>query len=230
MFYTALGHQPEVWEDRRFLTHLLAGVRWTMERGDALRRPPAGARVLFAAGAPRLLQHADGGALRWPEADGAITVEPGSGSAVSKDAFADARIHVEFMVPEGDDQEHGNSGVYIQRRYEVQILDSARQPPTVSSCGALYRSRAPDFAAALPSGQWQTFDIWFRAARFDGDAKAGNARCTVVHNGIVIHHEAELDKQTGAGIAEGADPQPLLLQDHGSRVKFRNVWVLPLGR
>ena len=227
MFYTALGHRPEVWDDGRFLSHLLAGVRWTMGRTDVLTRAPAAAMRLCAAGEEPLLRHADGGALRWDNANGVLTVVPGSGGAVSKQPFGDARIHVEFMVPADDAKEHGNSGVYVQRRYEVQILDTAGQAPTPGNCGALYQARAADFNAALPAGQWQALDIWFRAARYEGDAKTEHARFTVVLNGILIHRDAELTKPTGAGIGEGPDAQPLLLQDHGSAVRFRNVWVLP---
>ncbi len=228
MFYTALGHRPEVWEDRRFLTHLLAGMRWVMARTDVLTRAPTDSVVFDPTGPTPTVQHADGGALRWNVDAGVMVVVPGSGSAVSRQPFADARIHVEFAVPKDDAAQHGNSGVYIQRRYEVQILDSAGQAPTPGNCGALYHARAADFNAALPADEWQTFDIWFRAARYDGDQKTANARFTIVHNGIVVHDDVELSRQTGAGIAEGPEPQPLMLQDHGSGVRFRNVWVLPL--
>lgn len=229
MFYTALGHRPEVWDDGRFLSHLLAGVRWTMGRADLLTKAPPAAVRLCAPGEEPLLRHADGGALRWDNdnEDGVLTVSPGSGGAVSKQPFADARIHVEFMVPADDTKEHGNSGVYIQRRYEVQILDSAGAAPDSRRCGGIYGFRPPSVNAALPSGQWQSFDVWFCAARFDADGnKVENARISVVHNGIVVHADVELPGPTGAGLAEGPEAQPLLLQDHGSAVSFRNLWIV----
>jgi len=214
VFYTALGHRPEVWRDPRFLTHLLAGVRWTIDRDGALAKAPRGATVLFAGGE---------GTPGWKVVDGGLEVEPERGSAVSEAAFGDQRIHVEFAVPE--DAERGNSGVYVQRRYEVQILDSHGRAPDPRECAALYGQRAPDFNASRPAGAWQSFDIWFTAARFEGERKTANARITVLHNGILVHHEVELTDKTGQGMAEGKNPQPLLLQAHGSRVRFRNVWV-----
>lgn len=217
VFYTALGHRPEVWRDERFLTHLVAGVRWTIDRDGALGRAPDGAAVT--------LTHDGGKPLQWPSEDRAWTVKPGTGSAITAQVVGDCRIHVEFQVPEGDAKEHGNSGVYIQRRYEVQILDSHGKAPGVHECGAIYGARAPAFNASLPAGAWQTFDLWFTAAQFDGERKTKNARLTVVHNGIVVHRDVELARKTGVGQPEGAAPGPILLQDHGSPVRFRNVWV-----
>lgn len=223
VFYTALGHRPEVWRDARFMSHLLAGIRWTQDRDGALGRPPQGATILVG-GDGKALVGAGGKELGWKATGGEFEVEPGSGDALSARAFGDQRIHVEFAVPA--DAAQGNSGVYVQRRYEVQILDSFGKAADEHACGALYGVRAPDFNASLPSGEWQTFDIWFRAARFDGDKKTATARITVLHNGILVHHEVELPSKTGQGQAEGPDAQPLLLQDHGSRVRFRNVWLL----
>lgn len=217
VFYTALGHRPEVWRDERFLSHLLAGVRWSMDAKDTLRRAPQGTTTTK-------LTHEDGSAPRWHADGDVLTITPGTGSLITAQPVSDCRIHVEFQVPAGDGQ-HGNSGIYIQRRYEVQILDSYGKPPGVHECGALYGRTAPMFNASLPAGTWQSYDIWFTAAKFDGDRKTKNARITVVHNGIVVHRDAELAGKTGAGTAEGRAPLPVLLQDHGSKVKFRNVWV-----
>ncbi len=226
VFYTALGHRPEVWRDARFATHLLAGVRWTLDRDGALGRAPEGATVLVQPDGTHALRGADGKDLRWKTRDGALDVTVGTSSGVSEAAFGDLRAHVEFQVP--SDDHRGNSGVYIQRRYEVQILDSAGRAAGKQECGALYNERAPDFNASHAAGTWQTFDLWFRAARFDGDKKMENARVTVLHNGILVHRDVELKGPTGQGIAEGKDPQPLLLQEHGSAVRFRNVWVVAL--
>lgn len=222
VFYTALGHRPEVWRDARFTTHLLAGLRWTIDRDGALGRAPQGATQLVGDG-ETTLRAGDGGDLAWKLVDGVLEVEPGQGNALSPAAYGDHRIHVEFAVPE--DQGRGNSGVYVQRRYEVQILDSFGREPGVHECGAVYGQRAPDFGASLPSGAWQTFDIWFRAARFEDGGRTEPARITVAHNGILVHRDVALTGKTGQGLIEGHEPQPLLLQDHGSRVRFRNVWV-----
>jgi hypothetical protein len=137
-------------------------------------------------------------------------------------------------LPEGESRgNRGNSGVYLQRRYEVQILDSFGHDAEPFDCGALYEYRPPRVSAARPAGRWQTLDITFRAARWadggDGEfTKTANARITVFHNGVLIHDDVELTRQTGLGLPEGPDPQPILFQDHGNPVRFRNVWVRPI--
>jgi hypothetical protein len=139
---------------------------------------------------------------------------------------------VEFRVPyepgKGG-QGRGNSGVYLQDRYEVQVLDSFGLEPGLGDCGALYQIAAPPPAVCLPPLAWQTFDITFRAPRFDASGrKTENARITVIHNGIKIHDNLELPHTTG-GAAPGEVPSgPLRLQDHGNPVRYRNIWVQPL--
>lgn len=144
--------------------------------------------------------------------------------------FQDFRLHVEFRVPHRPDatgQDRGNSGVYLQKRYEVQILDSYGMAAEIDGCGAIYRQRMPSVNACLPPLAWQTYDIEFTAARFDEEGrKTSNARITVVHNGVVIHNDVELLSKTGAGQPEGAHALPILFQDHGNPVVFRNIWIL----
>lgn len=166
----------------------------------------------------------------WVFANGYLEVKPGSGDIVSKSTFKDARIHVEFCVDNNDKegQANGNSGVYIQRRYEVQILNSAGKPPADDICGGIYKVKAADYNMARPAGQWQTYDIWFRAARFDeAGKKKENARITVYHNGTIIHNNVEIPDKTGGGQPEGPTPGPLLLQDHGNKIRYRNIWYVP---
>lgn len=222
VFYTALGHRPEVWRDARFTSHLLAGLRWTLDRDGALDRAVPGADVLVGEEDCRLRAR-DGGPLGWKFTDGELEVVPGTGDAVSPQAYADQRIHLEFNVPA--DEGRGNSGLYVQRRYEVQILDSAGHAAEPRECGALYGQRAPAFAASRPAGTWQTLDVWFRAARYEDGEKTANARITVALNGILVHDDVELTSKTGQGEAEGPAARPFVLQDHGSRVRFRNVWA-----
>ncbi len=183
--------------------------------------------------------HSDGSPVKWKLVDGAVQVTPGTGSIVTKSKFQDFRLHVEFNVPrlpplpEGVDRgNRGNSGVYLQQRYEIQILDSYGVKPESWDCGALYRVRVPDENASEPAGEWQSYDILFRAPRWEGhgdDArKIENALITVFHNGVLIHDDVELKNKTGAGRPEGPQPGPILLQDHGNEVRFRNVWIVPL--
>ncbi|MFN0138092.1 MAG: DUF1080 domain-containing protein [Phycisphaerae bacterium] len=169
--------------------------------------------------------------IAWKWIDGALEVTPGSGNIVTRDAFGDCRIHIEFAVDDNGKagQANGNSGVYVQQRYEVQILNSAAAAATDDNCGAIYKVKPADFNCALPAGEWQTYDIEFRAARWnDKGEKTANARMRVWHNGTRIHDNVELPKQTGAGQPEGPGDGPLMLQDHGNRIRFRNVWVAGL--
>ena len=143
-------------------------------------------------------------------------------------------MHVEFNVNQSDKKDpegKGNSGIYIQQRYELQILDSygvSKEDYKKSYCGSLYRYRMPDKLVCKPAGQWQSYEIAFRAARYEGDKKVENARITVYQNGELIHDDVELKNKTGAGKKEGPDPLPIKLQGHHNKVRFRNVWVQEL--
>jgi len=147
----------------------------------------------------------------------------------TKQRFKDFKLHVEFNIPKG---EQDNSGVYLQRRYEIQIVDSWGGRKHANNCGAIYKQKQPDTNASKKPGEWQSYDITFRAARFkeiDGKRyKVQNARVTVLHNSVLIHDDVEILGKTGNGDEEGPEPGPILLQDHGSKVKFRNVWIQPL--
>ncbi|GMU82622.1 MAG: hypothetical protein AMXMBFR47_24930 [Planctomycetota bacterium] len=215
-------------------------VRWRKIRvfdgNDPWEPAPAGAMILIdregrAVDCEPLAK--PGGPVPWKTVDGALEIEPGTGNIASKGTLDDCRIHVEFCVDENGKpgQANGNSGVYIQNRYEVQILNSAGQPPANNICGAIYGVRAPDYNLALRAGEWQRYDIWFRAARFDADGrKTENARITVYHNGTRIHHDVEIPDKTGGGSPEGPTGGPIALQDHGNRIRFRNVWVQQVNR
>ena len=183
-----------------------------------------------------------GNPVDWKIIDGVMEVVPktkadypGSmpkpAGIITKQNFQDFRLHVEFNVP---NTKNTNSGVYIQRRYEVQIVDSYGKPFRTGMCGALYKQKAPDRNVCKKPGQWQTYDIIFRAARFEQKGeqlkKVENARITVLHNGIVIHNNVLILDKTGNGRPEGPEPGPILLQDHGSRVRYRNIWIVPLDK
>ena len=150
-------------------------------------RPSNAIPVLFSTSRPQWT-HADGGPVKWKLVDSAVQVVPGTGSIVTKRTFQDFRLHVEFNVPqlprlpEGADRgNRGNSGVYLQRRYEIQILDSYGVKPESWDCGALYRVRAPDRNASRPPGQWQSYDILFRAPRWEGEGDDARERA---HHGV----------------------------------------------
>ena len=170
--------------------------------------------------------------IGWKLVDGAMKIVPKSGNIMTKRDFTDFKMHIEFTTPQlpphVKGQGRGNSGIYIQRRYELQILDSYGLEPKNNECGSLYRFKAPDKNVCRMPGRWQSYDIIFHAARFDGNRKTQNARITVWHNGVLIHNDAELANKTGAGRPEGPEPGPILLQNHGNEVSFRNIWIVPL--
>lgn len=181
--------------------------------------PPQNAIVLFGNG----LAHELSNAKVTPAGNLAI----GASTAFPVEDF---QLHVEFRLPfqpEKSNQNRGNSGIYMQRRYEVQVLDSFGEPPVENNAGSIYKQRAAAANMSLPPLVWQTYDIWFTAPRWSDDGKKTSpARVTVKHNGILIHDDVEIQSKTGAGLAEGREPQPILFQDHGDPVEFRNLWLI----
>ena len=151
---------------------------------------------------------------------------------LTRPVVTDFRLHLEFrtpFMPNSVGQNRGNSGVYIQQRYEVQVLDSFGLAGVHNECGGIYRQRPPRVNMALPPLVWQTYDIYFRAARFsDVGKKTENARITIYHNGVAIHSNYELKSKTGAGKPEGPQAMPILLQNHRDPVRFRNFWLCHL--
>ncbi len=176
---------------------------------------------------------ADGSPAKWKiMEDGSMQVA--GGDIITKDKYTDFKLHVEFWCPnmpaDVKGQGRGNSGVYLQGCYEVQILDSYGLKSQKNDCGAIYNQKAPDVNACTPPEQWQTYDITFKAARYDetDGKKIENPRVTVEQNGQVIHKDVEIEGPTGGGDPETSQPGPILLQDHHNTVRFRNVWIIPL--
>ena len=144
---------------------------------------------------------------------------------LTEQLFGDCELHIEFKVPE-----RSNSGVFLQGRYEIQVMDSYGRPPSVGGCGALYNQVAPLVNASKPAGEWQSFDVIFHQPRINASGRVTKrARMTVYHNGQRIIDNAELKGQTGGPMRRGEKtPGPLLLQgDHGT-VWYRNVRIRPL--
>jgi hypothetical protein len=150
----------------------------------------------------------------------------------SKQKFGSHKLHIEFRTPyqpEDNGQGRGNSGVYLQGRYEVQVLDSFGLSGEQNECGGVYSVAKPNVNMCLPPLAWQTYDIEYTAAKYDGDKLVANPRITVKHNGETIHNNVELPgnrNTTAAPVAAGKEPGPLYLQDHGNPVRFRNIWVV----
>jgi len=185
------------------------------------KKPPEDAVILFDG------TNLDAWSKHQGMTDDGLMIEGGHSAA----DFGDMKLHLEFrtpFMPAHEGQSRGNSGVYIMFRYEIQILESFAMPAAFNSVGSFYREKAPKLNMAFPPLTWQTYDIDFRAPRFDENGnKTENARATVHHNGVLIHDDYELESGTGAG---GRRPEVakafLFLQNHTGPVRFRNVWLV----
>lgn len=153
----------------------------------------------------------------------------GATNAATQQKLGDHTLHIEFrtpFMPESQGQARGNSGVYMQGRYELQVLDSFGLDGKNNECGGIYTIAEPKVNMCLPPLVWQTYDIDFTAAKYEGDKKVSNARVTIKHNGVTIHENLELPSGTPGYQPEGPGKESLFLQDHGNPVVFRNIWVV----
>lgn len=148
----------------------------------------------------------------------------------TKEKFGDHSLHLEFrtpFMPESEGQARGNSGLYLQSRYEVQILDSFGLEGLDNECGGIYSIARPKLNMAFPPLSWQTYDVDFTSAKYDADGKkTSNARTTIRLNGVVIHDNLELPHGTPGRLPEEPGDAPIYLQDHGNPVVFRNIWAV----
>jgi hypothetical protein len=200
--------------------------------GDATlgAKPPAGAVVLLGEGSTEKWVKADGKTpSSWKVADGILTV--GRGDIMTEKKFSNFELHLEFNVPYMPDkhgQGRGNSGVYLTGNHELQVLDSYGLKSQDNDCGAIYKQLAPAVNACKPPLQWQTYDITFHKAVVKEGKVEKKARITVLQNGVRIIDDAEISPTPGGiGTPEGQDG-PLLLQDHGNPVQYRNIWIKPI--
>jgi len=193
--------------------------------------------ILFDGSGTQQWEGEGGGPVSWPVVGGALEVNPGrrvgANDIRTKETFQDFRLHVEFWVPRTPpgtpEQARGNSGVYLQGRYEVQVLDSyGRTPSGRDDAGAIYGVKDASENAARPAETWQSYDILFRAARWSDGKKVEDARVTLLWNGVLVHDETRVPSSTRLGDPEEPRGGPIVLQDHGDRVRFRNLWIEPL--
>lgn len=150
----------------------------------------------------------------------------------TKEKFRDYTLHLEFrtpFMPKARGQGRGNSGMYLNDQYEVQILDSFGLEGKDNECGGIYQAAPPKVNMCLPPLAWQTYDVEMKAARFDESGKKiAPATATVRHNGVVIHDQLEIPQSTpGGGTRDESQAGSLFLQDHGNPVRFRNIWIVP---
>ena len=176
---------------------------------------------------------------KWRIANGYMEVEPGSGNIQTRDGYGDVQLHVEFATPvevAGEGQERGNSGVYLMATYEIQVLDSYRNATYPDGqAAAVYGQHPPLVNASRAPGEWQTYDIIFHRPRFDAKKKLlSPARVTVIHNGVLVQDNVTLTGPTGHHARPPyryhAPAMPILLQDHGNKTRYRNIWLRELEK
>lgn len=195
--------------------------------------PPGDAVVLFDGKDLSAWVGREGSPAPWKVENGYAEVR-GSG-ITTREEFGDVQLHIEWAAPAvvtGKDQGRGNSGVYFQGRYEIQVLDSYENPTYPDGqAGAFYGHAAPLVNASRKPGEWQTYDIIFRAPKTGADGRIIPGSFTVLHNGVLIQDHVPIEgKATTAAPAQGVVAKgPIHLQDHGNPVRFRNIWVRRLN-
>jgi len=217
--------------------------------GDAPGQPPSDAVVLFGGNEQDLAKwemvrtekelkaNAAVRSAQWKVEDGQLVVVPKTGYMGTKDAFRDVQLHAEFWHPpdiKGESQGRGNSGIFLMGLYEVQVLDNYKaQTYADGMVGSMYGQYSPLVNAARPPGQWQTYDVIFRAPRYEGEKVVKPARMTVLLNGVVVQDAVDLLGPTRHKVLaeypkKHPERAPLTIQDHGQPVRFRNIWVREL--
>ena len=228
-------------------TPMLPGSKWRVH--DANRpqprvvtpgtfgQPPSDAVVVFDGTDLSAWTGRDGEA-RWKVENGFMEVAPGTGGIETREHFGDCQLHIEFAAPaevEGDSQGRGNSGVFLIGQYEIQVLDGYENRTYADGItAAIYAQYPPLVNACRNPGKWQTYDIFFVTPRFEGQKLLSPAYITVVHNGVLVHHYQEAMGPTGhKNVASYDTPHgpegPLMLQDHRNPVRYRNIWIRPIG-
>ncbi len=208
--------------------------KYTLRKPPSLgAKPPAGAVVLLPYEPGKKPSLAEWQNQRWvPMDDGSVLVQ--GGNNVSKREFGSVRLHVEFRCPyqpKARGQGRGNSGVYLHGKYEVQVLDSFGLSGESNEAGGIYGVSKPKCNPALPPTRWQTYDIWFRAPKVgpNGEVLEPPVFEKVLFNGVLVQENVPVRKTTTAGMrGKVRETGPLMLQDHGNAVRYRNIWYVEL--
>jgi len=207
----------------------------TASTQDAPGRAPSDAVILFD-GAHLSGWTGQEGDARWKVENGYMEVVPGTGDIQTQDHFGDCQLHVEWAAPaevKGESQGRGNSGVFLMGLYEIQVLDCFDNPTYADGyTAAIYGQCPPLVNACRKPGEWQTYDIVWFGPRFDGEKLLRPASVTLLHNGVLAHHNRDLIGPTTHRQVRTYEPHPeagpLLLQDHGDLVRYRNIWYRPI--
>jgi hypothetical protein len=245
LFQVTLSAQQKTPES----TELYSPVPPVVEPGDC-NRPPSDAIILFDGKNFDQWVSLDGTPVKWILSDDCMTIRPGSGNIRTNKRFGDCQLHVEWRCPSGNEnkqttsgteQGFGNSGILLQSRYELQVFDSYHYPLyhngkpiyTNGQAGSIYKQITPLVNACKKPGDWQSYDIIYMAPRFSENGRVAiPARITVIHNGILIINNAEIQgAMTYTGLPEynvHSLKEPLSLQEHGDSVSYKNIWIREL--
>ena len=219
------------------LSEIYSPVPKVVTPGKTQADPPSDAIVLFDGKNLDAWKSADGSPAKWKVENGIVTVAAGTGTIQTKQGFGDCQLHIEWRTPaevKGDGQGRGNSGIFLMSRYELQVLDNYNNRTySNGQAGSIYKQLVPLANACRPPGEWQVYDIIWTAPRFNEDSTLKSpARITVIQNGILVQNNGTLWGGTQyIGIPtydKHSDAEPLVLQDHGNPVSYRNIWIRPL--
>ena len=246
----------EAGDDKRGYTDTpqLPGQKWKVHDAERPRprkitpglpllseAPPSDAVILFnGKDLSKWVSVPRGGEPReptWKVVNGEIEIVPRTGRLVTKEKFGDCQLHVEWLIPReapGAGQGRGNSGVELMMRYEIQVLESFENLTYADGQAAsIYGQWPPLVNSSRPQGDWNVYDVFFEAPRFEGEKLVKPGYVTVVHNGVMVHHHQEIlgraIHRRVATYAPHAAEEPLSLQDHGYPIRYRNIWIRKLG-
>ncbi len=223
VFAQTKPEETEVWEPEPATITFEEGV-------------PSDAIVLFNGQDTDAWESVGGGKAEWVVENGVLTVKPGTGAIRTRQNFGDVQLHIEWRSPQeivGEGQGRGNSGVFFNGKYEVQVLDSYNNRTySNGQTGSIYKQFIPYVNATKPPSEWETYDIIFLAPEFNEEGELLEpARLTVFHNGVLIQYNRELKGTTvyiGQPSYEAHGDGPIVLQDHSNPVSFRNIWIREL--
>ena len=205
--------------------------------GKTAADAPSDAIVLFDGKNGNAWQQSNGKDFSWKIDSGFMMVQPGTGNIRTKQGFGSCQLHIEWRTPylvKGEGQGRGNSGIFLMGRYELQVLDNYNNRTySNGQAGSMYKQRMPLVNACRPSGEWQSYDVLFTAPQFNADSTLKSAaRITVFHNGVLVQNNTDLWGGTEyIGTPKytlHSNKEPIILQDHGDLVAFRNIWIREL--
>ncbi|MEX0843635.1 MAG: DUF1080 domain-containing protein, partial [Balneolaceae bacterium] len=204
---------------------------------DHFLKAPSDANILFDGSNMSKWKSVNGGEVEWDIEGGHVTVRPGAGDIQTKESFVSIQLYIEWRSPmnmEHNGQDRGNSGIFLQNRYELQVLDAYENPTYINGmAGSIYKQTAPLVNPAKKPGEWQSYNISYTAPEFnDNEIVKKPARITVIWNGVVVQNNTEILGHTPyIGLPEYTPhaAAPIRLQDHNSKVSYRNIWIRELG-